>query len=417
MFGRAGRIGAGENQGWAFMIVDETQRSNWQARLAAGHTVRSQIESSLPDHILAEAVQGRIHSTADAQEWWAGTLAHHQGSRSFQPLHSAIGFLIEGGYLTATSDDRSGGFVPSELGKVTTRLMVATTVGHEVRLSLRETPVPDTADEAELALINLVATQVPKLAQAAINEDLKTVVSQLLRPNQPADYQAGDLARVALLLAAESPQDFHRGARSIAGVPYMALYPVLEEAPRYLHWIGVQGPLGTVHPWSAIVAADLSRRVKWRRCQPPRGAGRLLWMCEQMATRTHAEELVPQLWTAATARGFTSPDWTAIARPRNCQLSLEDYAQLLRERATSVTIDLHANRTNATAPDGSVLVAWTGNRYGSVTMPRGTATLQDNEADGTQRTAAVFTWRGDYQATGWLGRYSQVDWSGLTRPV
>jgi helicase len=235
-------------------------------------------------------------------------------------------------------------------------------------------------------------TLVPRLAKAAINEELKAVVNRLLRPGEHGGYQPGDLAKVALLLAAETPEAFHQGARSIAGIPYMALYPVLEEAPRYLHWIGTQGLLGTVHPWCAIVAADFSRRVKWRRCQPPRGAGRLLWMCEQMATIVHAEEAVPELWNAATQRGLTSPDWTVTGRPRHSRLDDEAYRLLLHERATNTTIDLHANRTNATAAEGSVLATWTGRRYRHTPMPRGKASV-DDEANGLQRAAAVFTWR------------------------
>jgi len=210
-------------------------------------------------------------------------------------------------------------------------------------------------------------------------------------------------------LVAGNPEAFHRGARIIAGVPYMALYPVLEEAPRYLHWIGTQGLLGTVHPWSAIVAADLSRRVKWRRCRPRRGSGRLLWMCEQMATPLHAEDMVPELWNAATGRGFTSPDWAATRMPVHCRLDEEAYQLLLRERATAVTIDLHANRTNATAPDGSVLAVWDGRRHQVTPMPQGKASVPDEETDGLQRAAAVFTRRGDHHATGWLQSYNHQD--------
>jgi helicase len=48
------------------MIVDERERTDWQARLVAGHTVRSQILGSLPDHVLGEAVQQRITTQQDA---------------------------------------------------------------------------------------------------------------------------------------------------------------------------------------------------------------------------------------------------------------------------------------------------------------------------------------------------------------
>jgi helicase len=406
MFGRAGRIGAGENEGWAFLIVTEDERAAWQAKLVAGHTVESQIQSSLPDHILAEAVQYRIRSLREAEQWWVGTLAHHQGNRSMQALRGAVDFLVEGDFLAVTNDDGDVRFAPTELGKLTARLMVPTTIGHELRVALADAALPDSPGEAEGTIIELVSTLVPKLAKTAINEELKATVNRLLRPDGHGNYQLGDLARVALHLVADTPDAFQRGAREIAGIPYMALYPVLEEAPRYLHWIGVQGLLGTVHPWSAIVASDLSKRIKWRRCQPSRGAGRLLWMCEQMATSVHVEDVVPELWKAATAAGFTYPDWAAVGRPQHCRLDGDEYQLLLRERATKVTIDMHANRTNASAPEGSALTTWTGRRHRTAVMPQGRGAIDDPENDGLGRAAAVFTRRGDYRATGWLNVYS-----------
>lgn len=407
MFGRAGRLGAGECEGWAFMIVTEDERPDWQAKLVAGHAVRSQIQPFLSDHILAEAVQGRVCSLREVEQWWVGSLAHHQGSRSLRPLRAAVEFLTRGDYLTCVEEpDGNLLFAPTELGKLTARLMVPTKIAHDLRIALAESALPDGADEAEHMVIELVSTLVPKLAKTAISEELKTAVNNLLRPEGESGYQAGDLAKAALLLVAGTPDAFHRGARTIGGIPYPALYQALEEAPRYLHWIGSQGLLGTVHPWSAIVAADLGRRIKWRRCQPRRGSGRLLWMCEQMATTPHAQESVPELWKAATARGFTNPDWTATGRPRHCHLEDEAYQALLGERATNVTIDLHANRTNATAPDGSVLATWTGRSYRHTTVTQGRAAIVDEEGDGLQRVGAVFTWRGDYRATGWLSVYS-----------
>lgn len=408
MFGRAGRVGAGENEGWAFLIVTENERPAWQAKLTAGHTVRSQIETSLPDHVLAEAVQHRVRSSTEAEHWWVGTLAHLQGNRSLEPLRQAVDFLIDAGMLIATGNPgKDAGFTPTELGKLTARLMVPATVGHELRLAVTDSPIPDTPGEAEANLIGLVSTLVPKLARTAINEELKASVSRLLRPDDPTNYQPGDLARVALHLVAENPTAFHRSARTVAGIPYMALYPVLEEAPRYLHWIGCQGLLGAIHPWAAIVAADLSKRVRWRRCQPPRGAGRLLWMCEQMATPAHLEETVPTLWDAATRRGLSSPDWTSRGRPHHCRLNDEDYQALLRERATNATIKKHDLHVVASGPNGSMLVVWQGTRYRGTPMPRGEATAPTIDGSDSGDTA-LFTWKGDYQATGWLSSYNHA---------
>jgi helicase len=114
---------------------------------------------------------------------------------------------------------------------------------------------------------------------------------------------------------ARSPRAFATPARKIAEIPYASIHPVLEDAQHYLYWIGAQGFLGTMPPWYAIVAADLGRRVRWRRCAPRRGAGRLLWMFEQMATAIYADTAVPDMWQAAGARELTSPDWTTGRRP------------------------------------------------------------------------------------------------------
>ncbi|MFD9565238.1 hypothetical protein [Streptomyces sp. NPDC059994] len=67
MFGRAGRIGAGEREGWAFLLTDPAERAHWQARLAAGYAVRSRLGDHLPDHLLAEVVQERLTAPDEAE--------------------------------------------------------------------------------------------------------------------------------------------------------------------------------------------------------------------------------------------------------------------------------------------------------------------------------------------------------------
>ncbi|MFF2411692.1 helicase-related protein [Streptomyces sp. NPDC058092] len=99
MFGRAGRVGAGEREGWAYLLADETEGPVWQARLTVGYTVRSRIGDRLPDHLLAELVQGRVTSLEDAEDWWTDTFAFHQGHDSVEPLHDAVDYLEEAGFL------------------------------------------------------------------------------------------------------------------------------------------------------------------------------------------------------------------------------------------------------------------------------------------------------------------------------
>lgn len=362
MFGRAGRIGAGEREGWAYLIVDETEHAEWQERLVAGYTVRSRIADELADHVLAEAALDRIHTRADAEEWWLNTLAHHQGDLA--PLHEALDFLVREGFLTES-------LAVTDLGYLTTRLMVPVEVGAQLRATLSTLEPPGAPEDAENALISAVAEQVPTLADAPIPEELRPTVARLARSRGGLAgpvCQPGDLARVALSLAAFTPHVFLRLGRVISGLPTALLLPLLAEAPRYLAWLGAQGFIRTIHPWVAIVAADLSRRVRWRACAPGRGSGRLLWMCEWMATPPHAEALVPGMFSAASRHGVTSPDWPVGGRPSGCRLDDDGYAALLRDRATDMP------------PDAAV------------------HTLADGQA--------VFTRRGDYRATGWLAAYS-----------
>lgn len=453
MFGRAGRIGAGEDEGWAFLIVDERERADWQSKLVAGHTVRSRISADLAEHVLSEAVQRRIGTLADAEQWWVQTLAYFQGQRSLRTLRKSVRFLRSAQMLTLAGTEDAQ-LAPTELGRLTTRLMVSPQVCHQLRGALSDVPVPAGPDQAEAVLIELLAALVPKLARARVGEDGKAALAHLLasyasaRPAIRLDgrdsaisdsgYGHGDLARAALLTVARTPGAFRPGVRQVAGIAYPAMYQILEEAPRYLHWIACQGLFGTIHPWCAIVAADLELRTAWRHLQPPRGAGRLLWACEQMATPAHAAQAVPELWAAARARGYASPDWPVGGRPAQCHLDTEGYRSFLRDRATGVAIETVDGAIHGTGPAGSVLTLWTGSAFEVTPIKRGNATAQPpsrtarrpaarrpaaGDPDGDQAAvrgpgaaesgaaesgAAVFTWRGDYRADGWLAAYSQT---------
>ncbi|MFF9040990.1 helicase-related protein [Streptomyces sp. NPDC014892] len=150
MFGRAGRIGAGEREGWAFLLADSGERAPWQARLAAGYTVRSWLGDHLPDHLLAEAVQERVSTVEEAERWWAGTLAAHQGHAGVEPLREAAAFLTTAGCLRApVGEDR---WETSPLGRLTSRFMVDVALAHELATAVREAPVPEDAFTAERSL-------------------------------------------------------------------------------------------------------------------------------------------------------------------------------------------------------------------------------------------------------------------------
>ncbi|MFE9748568.1 DEAD/DEAH box helicase [Saccharothrix saharensis] len=417
MFGRAGRIGAGEAEGWSYLVVDETQRADWQTRLVAGYSVYSRIRDSLPDHVLAEVLQGRIGTMDDAQAWWVETLAHAQGDDDLEPVQEAVAFLEDEGHLTVTD----GRLAITELGRLTARMMVSTHTGHRLRRTLGLLPVPRDPDEAENALSLVLSVAVRDLAGIPVPEPVRPAVATVIkaggRTSQITNTTSvkglgsqtttapGDLAWAALLLAARSPHLFDGKRRVAGGIPMATLHPVYEQAPRFLAWLAAQGVLGTVHPWIAVVAADLDHRVRWRALAPRRGAGRLLWMCEEMATRAHLRDVVPDLWRSAVARGVRSPDWPPGRSPAGCVLDHAGYTALLRERTTNYALAAHADHATATGGTGASVIAWRGRTWSA---PSTSATIGYPEAEDDEPGVAVFTRRGDYRATGWLDAYTSL---------
>ncbi|TYR63685.1 DEAD/DEAH box helicase [Streptomyces parvus] len=434
MFGRAGRIGAGEREGWAFLLTDPAERAHWQARLAAGYTVRSRLADHVADHLLAEAVQQRLSTLEEAESWWAGTFAAYQGHDSVEPLHEAAKFLASVGCLRPAADEDR--LEPSALGRLTSRFMVDAVLADDLATALRRAPVPDDPLAAEDLLAELLSTCLPVLEQAPFTERAKAALRAALRetgraaaeePDTPwgparaeapasADDEqgprAGDLARAVLLLAAHRPALFRGRPAYVLGIPVDSMTGILEEARRYLAWLGAQGPLGTVHPWVAVVAADLSLRIRWRTLGAGRGAGRLLWMCERMATAPLAPGLVPRMWKAARARGIDAPDWNGTTPPGDCAISRDGYRALLAERVTGTRLTLQGEEVRVWAPPGAAIRLWSGAATtlhiadGEETTlllpPAGPA----DAGDGC-RGAAVFT-RGDRLASGWLGTYAAL---------
>ncbi|MGI3224562.1 DEAD/DEAH box helicase [Streptomyces sp. GTA36] len=290
MFGRAGRAGAGEREGWAYLLTDESERPLWQVRLAAGYTVSSQIGNSLPDHVLAEVVQRRITTVPEAYAWWKQTLAYHQGHHDLDPLTDALRFLVRAEFLHHRDLDGSDAeLTATELGTLTARLMVSAVSAHEIRTHVSRLELPADPETAEGALIETLSDVLPDLAMAPVGERMRDAVHRLLKKDgylhaitQPEEYSGGlaaprglaggDFARACLLTVARSPRTFLSGRRHVGGIPVEAMYPVFNEAERYLYWLGAQSTLNSTHPWAAIVASDLARRIRWRRIGPSRGS-------------------------------------------------------------------------------------------------------------------------------------------------
>ncbi|MFD8009529.1 hypothetical protein [Streptomyces sp. NPDC058955] len=431
MFGRAGRIGAGEREGWAFLLADPSERAHWQARLAAGYTVRSRLDESLADHLLAEAVQEWLATLDEAEQWWAGTFAAYRSHDSVEPLHEAARFLMDVGCLRTGADEER--LEPGPLGRLTSRFMVDATLADDLTAALRQAPVPEDPLAAEQVLAALLGSGLPDLAKAPFTDRAEAALRRVLReaertgdePDDPwglgpvkqpapddAEEQAqpGDLACAVLLLAATRPALFRGRPAYVLGIPVDSMSGILEEAQRYLAWLGTQGPLGTVHPWVAVAAGDLALRIRWRTPGPGRGAGRLLRMCERMATAPLAPRLVPRLWHAARARGIDAPDWPGTTPPGDCALPPDRYRSLLAERATGTRLELRTDEVRAWAPPGTVIHLWNGvttalhtsdGEEGALPLPA--AAPADPWAG--RRGAVVFS-RGDRIAAGWLGAYA-----------
>lgn len=427
MFGRAGRVGAGEREGWAYLLTSPTERAPWQARLAAGYTVTSRIRDHLPDHVLAEAVQGRLRDLDQAELWWTKTFAHYQGHHHLDPLHDALDFLNDAGYLHRTPDPGGNdNLTITETGKLTSRFMVEADTATTLTDTLQLLPVPGSPDEAENILITLLSTHLPALEQAPFTERAKTALYQVLRtgghtdaahaPQPPGEDEdkpaAGDLARAVLLLVANSPKAFRTRSSYILGIPVDSMAQILDEARRYLAWIAAQGHLGTIHPWAAITASDLAQRIRWRTLGPRRGSGRLLWMCERMATPAHAHRLVPTMWRAARDRGIDAPDWPGTTSPSTCRLHPDDYRALLATRTTGIDLETRPDGIRVHAPRGTVIHLWTDATVARHTADGTTsdlpypAPLPNHDAQ-VEHGGAVFT-RGDYLVTGWLSAYNSI---------
>jgi helicase len=428
MFGRAGRIGAGEREGWAFLLTDLPERAHWQARLAAGYTVRSRLDEHLPDHLLAELVQERFGTLGEAERWWEGTFAAHQGHDSVEPLHEAAGFLTTAGCLRP--DAPEGRLEPTPVGKLTSRFMVDARLADELATAVRAAPVPESAEAAEYVLAALLSTRLPALEQAPFTDRARTALRRVLRefdhdqadlgtPEEDGEQsederkpEAGDLARAVLLLVANNPRLFRGRSGYVLGIPVDSMTGILEEAQRYLAWLGAQGHMGTSHPWAAVVSADLARRIRWRTLGAGRGAGRLLWMCERMATAPLTPHLVPRMWRAARDRGIGAPDWPGTTPPADCALPRDRYLDLLAERTTGTSLTLEGEVVRARTSPGSVLRWWNGVTTALHLSDGEDITLLLPPPDPTDSSAgrtgaAVFT-RGDCLATGWLAEYAAL---------
>lgn len=118
------------------------------------------------------------------------------------------------------------------------------------------------------------------------------------------------------------------------------------------------------------------------------------------------------MWQAATGRGLKSPDWTTSTRPAHCRLDETAYTILLRDRITGSALDTRPDHALVSTSPGTAIVTWTGRKHARQVASEETRQIAYPDADDDEtkhgRGAALFTRRGDYLATGWLGSYQQI---------
>jgi hypothetical protein len=105
------------------------------------------------------------------------------------------------------------------------------------------------------------------------------------------------------------------------------------------------------------------------------------------------------MWRAASARGLTSPDRPAGARPAQCQLDDTAHMALLRDRATGSALDERPDHVLVSSPAGAGVMTWTGRRFdrqlAGEQTPQVTFPDADDDETGNASGAALFTRRGD----------------------
>ena len=332
MFGRAGRAGQ-EAEGFGFMLVPRTEEPVWKLKLSDGYAASSRLTTQLGDAVLAEMLLGSVVDRGSARSWFEQTLAFAQ-NRSTADLDGVIDNLVRRGFATETD----GQLAPTEIGMLTSRLMIDVESAGEMRRALAELPVPATAEEAEELVVQTVATSVRSLRERPVNERTYTAyVDQLLtgwslRVVARVDEWFG--ARVCMAAAQimlRTPARIRENPP--AGVSMAEFRRAAEDMPRYLAWVAALG-YADASTWAPAVAGDLSRRLTWWHLapHPERGSGRLLWMLERMLEPQHHRDRMQDLWRRARAAGFASPDGIN-ARPRGVDVTPEGFAEIVSSRA------------------------------------------------------------------------------------
>lgn len=332
MFGRAGRAGQ-EPEGFAFMLVPREEEAGWKLRLAAGYTARSQVIDHLGDALLAEILLGSITDRDSAASWFKETFAFAQSGEE-SDVDDALDFLLLRGFITETED----GLAVTEIGALTSRLMIEVESAGGLLTSLAEAPVPSSADEAEELVLQVLATEVRALREWPVNPKVyEDVVGNILFNWTPRVTSrmggafGSRFCMAAAHLALREPARLR--AKPPPGISIAEFKRALEDMPRYLAWIAALGYVDQA-TWAPAVAGELARRIAWWNLSPHpgRGSGRLLWLLERLLEPENRKARMADLWARARKAGFTSPDGIN-SRPRGVDITAEGFGELAQSRA------------------------------------------------------------------------------------
>lgn len=332
MLGRAGRAGH-EPEGFGYLLVPDDEELVWRRKLSDGYVARSNVAAQLTDVILAEVLLGSIADRESAATWFEETLAFAQSGDSVQ-VDEAVDFLVAKGFVV----EGGGALATTELGALTSRLMVEAESAAEILAKLAEAPLPNSAAEAEEIVLAVVSSATTKLREWPINQRIyQPVVEEILnRWSQRALSTAGEdfgpqFCMAAATLALRDQRRLR--AKPPHGISLAEFRRAIDDMPRYLAWVGALGYLG-VSNWAPAVAGDLSRRLTWWGLYPvvERGHGRLLWLLEKCLNPENRRTAMQDLWRRARDAGFDGPD-TIRARPRGVDISADQFTQLIESRA------------------------------------------------------------------------------------
>ena len=116
MLGRAGRPQYDE-RGFGWIIAPRDRADDFVQMLREGPPIRSQLHTTLSEHLNAEISMGTIKSREDAQQWFSGTFYYVQHPESSVLLDDHVNALIEKGFAVEAQDN----LLPTDLGTLASK--------------------------------------------------------------------------------------------------------------------------------------------------------------------------------------------------------------------------------------------------------------------------------------------------------